>query len=184
MRWFFVSFPFILFIAACATKDPNFGFVRTVTFSSFQTFDYENTLISGMDIEVSEVMMLEKLSETTLTAAFQDNGFVENEADHDFSVVAKWRKAVSSYPDIFDSIDGPRESIDRRVDPSFRFASRYHLIVEVFETSSDDVFWRKELPNIFDATQLTEERIIDSLNRAVEKFPNRVEKDPNLLDFH
>lgn len=90
---------------------------------------------------------------------------------------------MSSYPDAFDHIDGPLDSIGRRDNPSYRFASRIHLFVEVYETSSGDLFWRKELPNIFDAVQLSEERVVESLKRAVKNFPERVAKDPNLPDI-
>jgi len=42
------------------------------------------------------------------------------------------------------------------------------------------MFWRKDLPNIFDAVQFTEERVVESLKRAIDNFPERVENDPSL----
>lgn len=173
----------LVFLFGCATTSDHSEFVRTVTFSSFQSFDYKHTLVTGMDFRESEEMMLEELSETSLKQLFEARGFSQVSEAPDFYVVAKWQKAVSSYPDIFDQIDGPLESIDRRDNPSLRFASRLHLTVEAYEAKSDALFWRKELPNIFDATQFTQERIVASLERAVKNFPERVEKDPSLPDI-
>lgn len=167
----------------CATKGPNSEFVRTVTFSALQTFDYKRSLISGMEFRDSEKMLLRDLSEQVTIDLFQQRGFERDQENPDFFVVVKWRKAVSSQPDLFDSIDGPLETMNRRESPGLQFASRYHLIVEAYETENEQVFWRKELPNIFDAIQLTEERVTDSLSRALENFPQRVEKDPSLPDL-
>ncbi|HKK17925.1 MAG TPA: hypothetical protein VJ952_04515 [Opitutales bacterium] len=179
--------PFILLLpillVGCVSSTQHSEFVKTITFSSLQTFSYQHTLITGMDFRESEEQLLEDLSEEVLTAEFTSRGFDRAEGDGDFFVVAKWRKAVSSYPDIFDSIDGPRDSLNRRDNPSYRFASRIHLTVEIYETATGELFWREDLPNIFDAVQFTEERVIESLRRAVEDFPERVEKDPNLPDI-
>lgn len=172
-----------LFFAACVSKAPHSEFVKTITFSSLQTFNYKHTLLTGMDFRESEEQLLEELSEEVLRAEFTARGFEPVESGSDFFVVTKWRKAVSSYPDAFDHIDGAADSIGRRDRPSYRFASRMHLIVEVYETSTRELFWREELPNIFDATQFTEERVVESLKRAVDNFPERVEKDPDLPDI-
>jgi hypothetical protein len=177
----------LMFVSAllvgCASNSPHSGFVKTVTFSSLQTFSYKHTLITGMDFRESEEQILEELSEKTLVSELSARDFEQVDSGGDFYVVTKWKKAVSSYPGIFDSIDGPRESLNDRDNPSYRFASRLHLTVEIYQSSSRELFWREELPNIFDATQFTEERVIASLQRAVEEFPERVEKDPNLPDI-
>jgi hypothetical protein len=173
----------MILLSGCATKSPNAEFVRTVTFSSMQTFDYKHSLISGMDFRESEEMLLEDLSEVTLVRAFKERGFEQVAENPDFLVVVKWKKNVSSNPDLFDSIDGPLETLNRRESPSVRFASRLHLTVEVYDADTDVLFWQKDLPNIFDAVQFTEERIVDSLERAVQNFPERIEKDPNLPDI-
>lgn len=170
-------------LAGCVSNSPHSEFVKTVTFSSLQTFHYKHTLLTGMDFREWEEQLLEDLSEAISTAEFAARGFEQVETGGDFFVVTKWRKAVSSYPDAFDHIDGARDLIGRRDKPSHRFASRLHLIVEVYETSSRDLFWREELPNIFDATQFTEERVVESLKRAVENFPQRVKKDSDLPDI-
>lgn len=170
-------------LAACVSNRPNAEFVNSITFSSLETFSYKHTLISGMNFRESESILLEELSESTLKAEFASRDFEEVEGEADFYVVTKWKKAVSHYPDAFDSIDGPLNSIQRRDDPSYRFAARLHLTVEVYENSTRSLFWRKHLPNSFDAVQLTEERVIDSLRRAVKHFPVRVLKDPSLPDI-
>ena len=172
-----------ILLGGCATNSPNPEFVRTVTFSSMQTFDYKHSLISGMDFRESEKMLLENLSEATLVRALKERGFEQAAKNPDFLVVVKWKKKVSTYPDLFDSIDGPLETLNRRESPRVRFASRLHLTVEVYDADTDVLFWRKDLPNIFDAVQFTEERIVDSLQRAVKNFPERIEKDPNLPDI-
>ena len=173
-----------LLFAGCATNSPNSEFVKTVTFSSLQSFSYKHTLVTGMDFRESEELLLEDLSEETLVAALKARGFEQSGGEGDFYVVAKWKKAVSSYLDMFDSVDGPMDSLNRRDNPSYRFASRLHLTVEIYETSTRNLFWRKDLPNIFDAMQFTEDRVAASLQRAIENFPERVEKDPNLPDIH
>jgi hypothetical protein len=133
-----------------------------------------------MDWRGSEELITEDLSESVLSAELAARGFEQVDAGADFYVVSKWRKAISSYPGIFDHIDGPSAAINDHRNPSFRAAVRYTLIVEIYETDSNDLFWRAELPNIFDAIQYTETRVGASLKRAIRDFPNRVEKDPNL----
>jgi hypothetical protein len=180
MKSVFVLTFFSALLVGCVSNGPHSGFVKTTTFSALQTFSYKHTLVTGMDFRDSEERLLENLSEESLVEAFAKRGFEQVETGSDFFVVAKWRKEVSSYPSMFDSIDGPQDSLNRRDHPSYRFASRLHLTVEIYESDSREMFWREELPNIFDATQFTEERVIAALQRAVEDFPDRVEKDPNL----
>lgn len=172
----------ILF-CSCVSNSPHAEFVQSITFSSLETFSYKHTLVTGMEFRESEELYLEELSEKTLVAAFRARGFEQVETSGDFHIVTKWKKAVSSYPDAFAHIDGPLDSINRRDHPSYRIASRLHLTVEIYETSTGNLFWRKDLPNIFDAVQFTEERVVDSLTRAVEHFPERIVKDPNLPDI-
>lgn len=180
--------PFLLSILSalligCVSNQPHAEFTGSITFSSLQTFSYKQTLITGMDFRESEKQVLEELSKETLTEAFSERGFKLVKTGSDFFVVTKWEKAASSYPDVFDHVDGFHDSLNRRDDPSYRFASRLHLTVEVHETSSGNLFWRKELPNIFNASQLNKERIVASLQRAIADFPERVEKDPDLPDI-
>jgi hypothetical protein len=133
-----------------------------------------------MDFRKSEESLLEDLSEEVVIAKLESLGFEAVEDGADFFVVIKWRKALSSYVDPFDYIDPYSEVQVRRNDPSRRYATRLHLIVEIYESSTQNLFWRKELPHVFDALQLTEERIVNSVNLALENFPEHIEKDPSL----
>jgi len=168
------------FFLGCATSSHHNEFVRSINFTPLDSFAYKHTLVTGMDWRDSEKQILEKLSEQVLRDELFKRGFEEVDGRPDFYVVAKWKKAVSSYPGLFDSIDGPTESINDRHNPSSRYAVRYTLTIEIYESKTLELFWRKELPNIFDALQFTEERATNSLRRAIKGFPNRIEKDPNL----
>ena len=173
-------FLFSLFSGCMSTPTPNAEFVNSVNFSSLDTFSFKHTLISGMDFRESEEMLLEKLSAQTIRQELQARGFEPVQANADFYAVVKWKKSVSGYADPFDHIDPVHEVMARRDDAAMRFASRLHLTLEIYQSGTDKLFWRKDLPNIFDALQLTEERIVDSLKRAIQNFPQRIEKDPNL----
>lgn len=168
-----------LFIG-CASTPPHSEFVKTVNFSSLDTFSFKHTLVTGMDFRKSEEFLLEELSEQTITSELQARGFEQSDADADFFAVVKWKKAVSNYANPFDHIDPYTEVMARRNDPAKQFASRLHLTLEIYESSTQNLFWRNDLPNIFDAIQLTEERVTDSLKLAIKNFPRHIEKDPNL----
>jgi hypothetical protein len=174
------AFAAILLLTGCATSNPHSEFVKTVNFSSLDTFSFKHSLISGMDFRESEEMLLEQLTERTITSELLNRGFELSADSGDFYAVVKWKKAVSSYPGPFDHIDGFSDSLNRRDNPAYKFNSRMHLTLEIYEASTRNLFWRNELPNIFDSVQLTEERIVESLKRSIRNFPNRIEKDPNL----
>ncbi len=167
-------------LAGCATPSKNDAFVRSINFTPLDTFSYSKTLVSGFDWRDSEKLVLRERSEAVLTDALTKRDFEVSGADADFFVVVKWRKAVSATPGIFDSIDGATDSLNDRREPGYRFAARLHLTVEMYETATREIFWRQHLPNIFDANEFTEERIDASLRRAIQHFPERVEKDPAL----
>ena len=170
------------FLTACVSTSQHSEFVKTVNFSTLDTFSYKHTLVTGMDFRWSDEKLLEDLSERTIVSELEARDFKLSTAEEeaDFFVVAKWKKSVSSYVDPFDHIDPYHEEFARRSDPTREFSTRLHLTLEIYESSSGNLFWRKDLPNIFDAIQFTEERITDSLKRAIENFPQRIEKDPNL----
>lgn len=168
------------FFSGCATTVDHAEFVKSINFSNLDTFSYKHTLVTGMDWRDSEEIVVEDLSERVLCAELIERGFEQVDAKADFYVVAKWRKSISSYPGTFDHIDGPYESLNDRHKPSFRAAVRHTLILEIYESDTNNLFWRNDLPNIFDATQFTEERIKASLVRAIKNFPAHIEKDPNL----
>lgn len=170
----------LLLTTACetASASKNAEFVKTVNFSSLDTFEFKHTLISGMSFRESERMVLERLSESVLIDSLGARGFEAVDVDGDFVVVVKWRKAVSTFVNAFDPIDGPSATLMRGT--GNRSFARVSLIVELYESASGNLFWRKEMNNAFDAIQFTEDRIVRSLQRAIENFPERIEKDPNL----
>lgn len=162
----------------CVSHQPYGEFSKTVNFSSLDTFYFKNTLTSGMEFREAEKQTLRSLSERTIFEELRVRGFEWAADDPDFFVVAKWRKAVSGHANPFDHIDPYSEVAARR--DSGRLLTRVHLTLEIYESSSGHLFWNNELPNIFAAVQLTEERVVESLRRAIQNFPERIEKDPNL----
>ena len=170
------------FFSSCVSMESQVAgdFVKSVTFSPFDTFSYKHTLISGMDWRGSEEFMTEELSERVLSSELVARGFERVDDGADFFVVSKWRKAVSSYPGVFDHIDGPSAALNDRRNPSSQAAVRYTLIVEIYQAESNELFWRVEFANLFDAIQYTETRVVASLKRAIRDFPHRVEKDLSL----
>ena len=170
----------LTFFTACVNTSPYSEFVETVKFSSLDTFSFKQTLITGMDFRESEELLLEELSKQIIVGELQLRGFELDPGDADFFAVVKWKKSVSIYANPYDHIDPYSKVIDRRDDPTSRFASRLHLTLEIYENSTRSLFWRNELPNIFDALQLTEKRVTDSLKLAIKNFPQHIVKDPNL----
>jgi hypothetical protein len=115
-----------------------------------------------------------------LTKELGKRGFKAVESNGDFYVVVKWHKQISSYAGLFDSVDGPTSTMHRRHDGNSSTAVRVSLTVEIYDSTTNEIFWRAELPNIFDAIQFSEERVAQSLSRAIQQFPDRIEKDPHL----
>jgi hypothetical protein len=165
-----------------STPAPHAEFVKTINFSALDSFSYKHNLVTGLEFRDSEEFLLDRLSETTLVAALEARGFTQAAEGEpgDFFVVTKWRKAVSAYANPFDHIDPVNEVLSQRSDRSTNFASRITLILEIYETESGNLFWRNELFNIFEALQLTEERVVLSLQEAIANFPEHIVKDPNL----
>jgi len=170
----------LLFLAACQSQLPdNSEFVRTVNFSDLQTYRYKHTLTSGLEWRDANRLVLEELSPEVVGKEMTRRGFEAVETGEDILVVVKWRKAASAYQSPFDSIDGPVASLGRR-ESAPGFSSRISLVVELYEGPDSELFWRKELYNAFDAIQFTTSRITRTLQKALDNFPERVERDPNL----
>ena len=178
------TFTILTCFTACLSTSPYGEFVKTINFSSLDTFSYKHTLTTGMNFRKSDELLLEELSEQVAVSQLEGRGFELTDVDADFFVVVKWKKLVSTYANPFDHIDPYHEVIARRDDPSSRFASRLHLTLEIYESSTRNLFWRNELPNIFDALQLSEERVTESLKLAIKDFPQHIVKDPNLPNIH
>jgi len=179
-----LTFASLTCFTACLSTAPYGEFVKTINFSSLDTFSYKHTLTTGMNFRKSDELLLEEFSEQVIVGQLEGRGFQSTAADADFFVVVKWKKLVSTYANPFDHIDPYNEVIARRDDPSSRFASRLHLTLEIYESSTRNLFWRNELPNIFDALQLSEERVTESLKLAIKDFPQHIVKDPNLPSIH
>ena len=180
-----LTFASLTCFTACLSTPPYGEFVKTINFSSLDTFSYKHTLTTGMNFRKSDELLLEEFSEKVIVSQLEGRGFQSTAAaDADFFVVVKWKKLVSTYANPFDHIDPYNEVIARRDDPNSRFASRLHLTLEIYESSTRNLFWRNELPNIFDALQLSEERVTESLKLAIKDFPQHIVKDPNLPNIN
>ena len=179
-----LTFASLACFTSCLSTSPYGEFVKTINFSSLDTFSYKHTLTTGMNFRKSDELLLEEFSEKVIVGQLEGRGFRSIADDADFFVVVKWKKLVSTYVDPFDHIDPYNEVTARRDNSSSRFASRLHLTLEIYESSTGNLFWRNELPNIFDALQLTEERVNESLKLAIKDFPQHIVKDPNLPSIH
>jgi hypothetical protein len=171
------------FLTGCATLKPTRtpgDFVRSIHFSPLNSFSYDRTVVSGMNYRNVEEAALNTLSEQVLKKELRARGFEAIESNGDFYVVVKWHKQISSYAGLFDSVEGPTSTMHRRYDGNSSTAVRVSLTVEIYNTTTNEIFWRAELPNIFDAIQYSEARVAQSLSRAIQQFPERIEKDPNL----
>lgn len=173
----------ILFLAGCATTPPNSEFVRSIDFTPLDTFEYRHTLISGMEFHQAQQQILQHWSRAVAVEVLQAKGFGELQDAADFFVVTKWKKGLSLAPGRFDVVDGVDDVFRRARERDFMQGVRLQLTVEIYEGASGQLFWHADYPNIFDAVDFTEARVQAALRQALERFPTRVEKDPNLQDF-
>ena len=158
MKHFFrLSFVLLLssvFFAGCAsleTSVPNGSFVRDVDFPALETFSYEHTIVTGMvSRQSSQEMVMKELSEKVLHEELTGRGFGSVAEGGDFYVVTKWRKEINA---------------------SAAEMVRFSLILELYESTTQKVFWRAELPYAFNAMQWSEQRVSDTLRQAIEGFP-------------
>lgn len=148
-------------------------FVCSVNVLEFDTFTYKETVLSGSAFRENQELEIQELSPLVLSDALSARGFEAVESDGDFYVVVEWRKGLSAYSGPFDSVDGPAAAMNRRNNSKSSSVVRVAVSVELYETATDQLFWRAELPNIFDATQYTEDRVSRSLLRAIQNFPSR-----------
>ena len=173
----------VVLLTGCSTLAPTRtpgDFVRSINFSPLDTFHYDQTLVTGMSYREGDEAALKALSEQVLAEELTARGFEAVESNGDFYVVAKWHKQLSSYSGLFDSVDGATATMNRRDYGSSASAVRFTLTVEIYDSETNQIFWRAELPNIFDAIQYSEGRVTQSLSRAIQEFPECIEKDPNL----
>lgn len=145
-----------VFVTGCETfesQGPTGKFVQTVDVAALKTFSYKHTLLSGMAKNVnSRAMVYEELSPQVLTAGLVERGFDSVATGGDFYVVTKWRQETNL---------NAAEVV------------RYSLIVELYETATNKVFWRSEQPYAFNAIQYSEQRITQTLQQGIQGFPSR-----------
>ena len=98
---------------------------------------------------------MKDLSEKVLTQELWQSGYTEAGQAADFYVVSKWRKEINM---------------------SAAEAVRFSLIVELYDASSKTLFWRAELPYVFNAMQWSEERVSQTLRLALQNFPEHSAK--------
>lgn len=108
-------------------------------------------MITGMVYRnSSQEMVMKDLSQQVLTRELASRGYELESGDGDFYVVSKWRKEIN------------RNAVE---------VVRFSLIVELYEAATDKVFWRAELPYIFNGMQWSEARVSQTLSQAIENFP-------------
>lgn len=176
------TFVLIFFSSSCVNKQPFSEFVKTINFSNLDSFIFSDSIFTGLDFRSADQVLLESLSQGIITDELSSLGFkpVSRKIDADFYVLVTWRKALSYYSNPSDHIDPYAQVLIRKDNKADRFTPRLNLILEIYNNKSNEMFWRKELPNIFNALQITEKRVADSLKRAIKGFPARIIKDPNL----
>lgn len=170
------------FFAGCVlpSSEPVGDFVTSIDFTPLNTFSYKHTLVSGANVRESERMFMRSLSKEVLTEEMIARDFALEPAGSDFYVVTKWRKSSSSDSNMSGVFGGGYNGGSYNEVPTTRMPTLYTVIVEVYKSGTDQLFWRAELPNIFDRMQFSEVSIRAALERAIEGFPNRVPKDPDL----
>jgi len=168
-------------LTGCFSSSKYSEFQQTFNFSSLDDYAIREVEISGFHLKDSENETLKSLSADALAVEMDARNFVSvPEADADFYWVLHWHKSSTFNPGMLDSIDGLRAELNDRDNPSQHFATRWMLTLEAYLPEQEQPFWVKELPNIFDAIDFTEWRIVASVERGVKNFPERVEKDPSL----
>lgn len=171
-------------LSGCATKKKNEEFVRTITFSSLESFKYEGAVFEGMEFLDSEVELLKQHSEAILVEELQARGFdVSHDGMQDFAVIAVWRKALGSRRNPLDILEGPSDLGKDSKRPSHEVSTGIGLTIEVFESSTGYRFWQKRVPDAFSEYDVTEYKVEDTLTRGIKNFPERVLKDPSLPDI-
>ena len=102
---------------------------------------------------------MKQLSQEVLTQELTARGYEPVDERSDFYVVSKWRKEINL---------------------SAAEVVRFSLIVELYDTATDKVFWRAELPYVFNGMQWSEERVDQTLRLAILNFPASGDTGSNL----
>jgi len=120
-------------------------------------------MVSGMvDRRSSQALVMKKLSEQVLTRELSQRGYASAGQEADFYIVSKWRKEINL---------------------SAAEAVRFSLIVEFYDTANKSLFWRAELPYIFNALQWSDARVSQTLRLAIQNFPDHTPTVSELPTF-
>lgn len=169
-----------LYCTGCVSSGKYDAFTRTINFSGLDAFTINEVEVRGHDLKAPDVEELKTFSKDTLQAELVERGFREELMETDFYWVILWEKSATFSPNVTDSINGPRAALNKMDDPTGGFGVRWHLTLQTYSGEDGNLFWERKLPNLFEAIELREWRIRASIERAIENFPVRVEKDPNL----
>jgi hypothetical protein len=157
---------FVALLSGCAsfeTTTSSGDFVKPTDMSSLNSFRYEHSMVSGMvDRRSSQALVMKELSENVLTRELGQRGYASVGQEAKFYVVSKWRKEINL---------------------SAAEAVCFSLIVEMYDAANQSLFWRAELPNIFNAMQWSSARIAQTLRLAVQNFPDHMTKTSELPTF-
>ncbi len=170
--------PFFLFSvllwAGCASTPDNGGFVRPVDTGLWRTFEVEPAMTTGFNWDGSDAMVVERVSGTALTDAFIGKGYepVGEGMKADFRALAKWRKYAGQRGSLFNPVDPAQGRLETER-PANGFAVRYGLVLEIFDGGTGELLWRSDLPAVFEAIRFSEDRVIQSVQRAAAGFPDR-----------
>jgi len=154
-----VTFFFVALLSGCASFESTTligGFVKPTDMSSLDSFRYEHTMVSGtVGLRSTQAMVIKKLSENVLTEELSQRGYASAGQEADFYIVSKWRKEINL---------------------SAAEAVRFSLIVELYDAANKSLFWRAELPYIFNALQWSDARVSQTLRLAIQNFPYHTPK--------
>ena len=158
-----VALFFVALLSGCASFEsttPLGEFVKPTDMSSLDSFRYQHTMVSGMvDRRSSQALVMKKLSKNVLTQELSQRGYASAGQEAKFYVVSKWRKEINL---------------------STAEAVRFSLIVELYNAANQSLFWRAELPYIFNAMQWSDARVSQTLRLAIQDFPVHMKKASEL----
>lgn len=169
-----------LFQVSCVQTEKYSEFTSTINFSTLDTYVIRDVLTTGHGRKPHEIEQLETLSRESLHSALAAKDFQVSDTGTDFYWVVEWNKSSSLNPNFTDSINGLQAELRKSDDPGGNIAIRWHLTLSAYVFESGELFWQKKLPNLFEALEFNEWRIRASIERAIQNFPNRLEKDPSL----
>ena len=151
--------------------------------SSLGTFEYRYTQISENDFSDRQKSILRELSGPVITKALIERGFIPSEGNADFYVLTQQEKEFDLDYGTNDSSRNYDEDSGEYRDDSVDeqpFGSPISLQVEIYESTSDALFWRWYEPIALEEIFFSELRVEQAMLRAIRDFPNRADLNPSL----